>query len=217
MAEIEIYDVIGDGTAKEVKAQLGKLRADEPLTVSINSPGGYLHDGLAVYNMLGRHQGEVTTRVDGAAFSAASILMLAGTKREMASNALVLIHDPWTGPVPGEIAELRRALEYLNKTRRQAAKIYTDRTTLDKQAVDAEMARESVYDAEEALNYGFATEIIDAAPVEMCVQLDRLPVHQELREELAEMIKQRVVPLSQLEARDVIQKARERATSILGE
>jgi ATP-dependent protease ClpP protease subunit len=113
-AEIHIYGDIGESwwnetvSARDFVAEIAELDVDA-ITVRINSIGGSVPDGLAIYNAIRRHKAIVTTEIDGMAFSIASLIAMAGDKVHMAANAMLMIHAPWTevGYAWGNAAELR--------------------------------------------------------------------------------------------------------------
>jgi len=98
---ITIYGVIGEDwygegvTVKRIDAALRTI-GDREVTVYINSPGGDMFEGIAIYNRLREHSQKVTTKVLGMAASAASIIYLAGAERQVASSAFLMIHNCWT-------------------------------------------------------------------------------------------------------------------------
>jgi ATP-dependent protease ClpP protease subunit len=101
-AEIVIYDEIG-AFGIPAKAFLDELKALGPvaeLTVRINSPGGSVFDGVAIYNALKRHDAAVTVWIDGIAASIASMIAMAGDEVVMPENAMLVLHDP-SGLVAG--------------------------------------------------------------------------------------------------------------------
>ena len=98
---ITVYGVIGEDwygegvTLKRIDAALRAI-GERDVTVYINSPGGDMFEGIAIYHRLQEHSHQVTTKVLGMAASAASIVFLAGKKREVASSAFLMIHNCWT-------------------------------------------------------------------------------------------------------------------------
>lgn len=118
-AEVFIYGDIGESwwedttTAASFVGEITALDVDA-LTVRINSYGGSVSDGLAIYNALKRHKAHVTTAIDGVALSIASLIAMAGDDVEMAENAMMMIHAPWGG-VMGNSAEMREYADVLDK------------------------------------------------------------------------------------------------------
>ena len=97
--ELHIYDEIlpdGYGGVDSGSVHKALKQMNGPITVRINSPGGHLEEGVAIYNMLQRYDGEVTTINDSLAASIASYIFMAGTDRLVAKNSLTMIHSPWT-------------------------------------------------------------------------------------------------------------------------
>lgn len=162
-AEILLYGPIGaswfeDGiSAKEVAEKVKSLDVKN-LTVRINSDGGDVFEGVAIYNAIRRHKAKTTTAVDGLAASAASVVMLAGDERQVASNALIMIHDPWMMSI-GNADELRKAADTLEAIRGTAINTYASRTSLTADEASEYMLAETWFDADEALEHGFATEV----------------------------------------------------------
>lgn len=146
--DVCVYDL-----AKEIGDLNGKA-----LTVRINSYGGEVAEGLAIYNLLKSYEGEVTTVCDGFACSAASVVFMAGAKRIMPRSSLLMIHNAWTW-VSGDADGLRKAADDLEKITQPSVEIYTSVSNLDADEIKAMMDAETWIDADEALGYGFATEI----------------------------------------------------------
>ena len=127
VATIRIYDEIGywGVTADDLARELAAVTAPE-IEVQINSPGGDVFDGLAIYNALRMHKAKVTTRVDGLAASAASVIVQAGDRRVMVKSAQMMIHEAW-GLAIGPAAELREFADLLDMQNDVLAGIYADR------------------------------------------------------------------------------------------
>lgn len=116
-AEIYIYGDIGESwyeetvSAAQFVRDLNALNVDA-ITVRINSLGGSVPDGLAIYNAMKRHRATITVEVDAIAYSIASLIAMGGDQIHMASNALMMIHAPWTG-VYGNSTDLREMADQL--------------------------------------------------------------------------------------------------------
>jgi ATP-dependent protease ClpP protease subunit len=115
-AEIVIYDEIGAFgiPAKAFLEELKALGAVAELTVRINSSGGSVFDGVAIYNALKRHDAAITVCVDGIAASIASMIAMAGDEIVMPENAMLMLHDP-SGLVMGTAADMRAMAEALDR------------------------------------------------------------------------------------------------------
>lgn len=165
MNELLIYSDIGESffgdsvSAISVKAQLDKMPAGD-LSVRINSPGGSVFDGFAIYNLIKQYKGTVTVYVDGLAASAASVVAMAGEKIIMADNALMMIHDPWAMSM-GTAEEMRQTASLLDKIKDSIVGTYVSRTGLDAADVAAMMEAETWMNVAEAKEKGFATDSVD--------------------------------------------------------
>jgi ATP-dependent Clp protease protease subunit len=162
LGEIRIYDEIGPAwwgliDADMVIDALGKMEGKHA-TIRINTPGGSVDEGIAIYNAMKRHKGGVTTIVDSLAASMGSYLLQAGDKRIAASNAMVMIHDPWTIAY-GNAAELRKNADVLDKYAARMLPDYAARSGKTEEEVIAIMAEESWYAGQEIVDAGWADEI----------------------------------------------------------
>jgi ATP-dependent Clp protease protease subunit len=169
--QIVIYDEIG-GFGIPAKAFLDELKALGPvaeLTVRINSPGGSVFDGLAIYNALKRHEARVTVWIDGIAASIASMIAVAGDHVVMPENAMLMIHDP-SALVIGTAADMRGMAEALDKMKAGMVAAYCDKSDRDDAEIGALMAAETWLSAQEALELGFADRV--EQPVRMAAHFD---------------------------------------------
>lgn len=166
MTEILIYGDIGENffgdgiTAKSVKAQLDA--ADGDVSVRLNSPGGDVFEGFAIYNLLDQHSGNVEVTVDGMAASAASVVMMAGSNITMSANSLAMIHDPWTLSVGGS-DDMRATADLLDKVKASIVTTYMTRTSLPESTVVDMMRAETWFNADEAIAHGFAHDIAESS------------------------------------------------------
>lgn len=131
---------------------------DTDIIVRINSYGGEVAEGLAIYNQLKAFKYNVTTVCDGFACSAASVIFMAGAKRIMPNSSLLLIHNAWTWTA-GDSNELRKQADDLEKITQPSVEIYKSVATISEEEIKSMMDEETWITAEEALSYGFATEI----------------------------------------------------------
>jgi ATP-dependent Clp endopeptidase proteolytic subunit ClpP len=134
------------------------IHGDGDLDVELNSEGGVITEGIAMYSALRRHPGNVTIRVTGLAASMGSIVLQAGDKRIISPGAYVMIHLPSTG-AEGESSDLRGAADLLDKMRDDMLDIYEARTKQPREKLSKMMAEETWLNAEEALALGFVDEI----------------------------------------------------------
>jgi ATP-dependent Clp endopeptidase proteolytic subunit ClpP len=153
---LTFYDEIRAGSAEQV---LEQLRSDPnaDVEVRINSPGGSVHDGLAIYNALRPRKPVV--HIDGVAASIASLVAMAGAHIIAAENALLMIHDPWCG-TQGNSAAMRRTADLLDKHRDAMLRAYT-RTGIAESALRDLLTAETWMTADEALALGFIDAIAE--------------------------------------------------------
>ncbi len=160
---LHLYDIFGEDflggiAARRVVEDLRALGETPKLDVRLNSSGGDVFEGIAVYNALARFPGKVTVHVDGLAASIASLVALAGDRTLVADNAMLMVHRPWTAMM-GDAEELRRQAETLDKAWSAMLSTYASRTgrraaTLAQRIAD--QGGEWWMTAEEAVAEGFA-------------------------------------------------------------
>lgn len=146
-------------TPAEFRSELKEHQGD--LTVILNSGGGDVFAGLSIYNALMDYEGKVTVQVDGLAASVASIIAMAGDKIVMSPGSMMMIHKPWS-MVMGDVNELEKAKEILNGIEDSIIPIYTGRTGLTKEEIAGMLEAETWMTAEQAVELGFADELIEA-------------------------------------------------------
>jgi ATP-dependent Clp protease protease subunit len=170
-AEIVIYDEIGAFgiPAKAFLDELKALGSVTELTVRINSPGGSVFDGVAIYNALKRHDAAITVWVDGIAASIASMIAMAGDEVVMPENAMLVLHDP-SGLVAGTASDMRAMAEALDRMKAGMVTAYRDKSGRDDAEIDALMAAETWLSAHEALELGLADRV--EQPVRMAARFD---------------------------------------------
>lgn len=160
MNQIDIYGDIGESfwaesvSANDVKLSLESMTGD--VLVRINSAGGSVFDGFAIYNLLKQHNGTVTVKIDALAASAASVIAMAGDVVEMADNALFMMHNPWTIAL-GESKDMIKTAELLDKIRDSIVTTYKSKTDISEQEISDMMDEETWLSADEAIAKGFAT------------------------------------------------------------
>jgi ATP-dependent protease ClpP protease subunit len=163
--ELDIYDDIGESywgdtvSAKDVRAALKASPNATTIKLRINSRGGDVFDGFAIYNLLSEHKARVVAHVDALAASMASVVLMAADEIVLASNALVMIHNPWTVAY-GESDDLRQTADLLDKMRERIADTYVARTGIARDRVIAMMNAETWLTADEAKAEGFADGVV---------------------------------------------------------
>lgn len=158
-ATIYIYDAIGffGIEAQKLVQEIDQLEATD-ITLRINSPGGDVFDGAAIYNAFDRHPAKVHVKIDGVAASMASLIALAGDDIEMSDNAFYMIHKPWS-MVLGSADDMRQEAVLLDKIESTAVGIYAKRSGMTDEQIRGLLAAETWYTAEEAMDAGFIDKI----------------------------------------------------------
>lgn len=154
---------IDSEVANIVTAQLVYLEAisDDDITFYINSPGGSIIDGLAIYDTMQSIKPDIKTVCVGMAASMGSILLVAGTKgkRKILPNGRVLIHQPW-GVASGTADDISIETEQINKDKQTLYDILAYHTGKDVNQIISDSERDFWLDAKDALDYGCVDEII---------------------------------------------------------
>ncbi|WP_298618637.1 head maturation protease, ClpP-related [uncultured Zoogloea sp.] len=174
---VSIYGVIGEDfwsgegfTAKRMAAAL-RLIGKNAVTVNVNSPGGDMFEGMAIYNLLREHRAEVTVKIMGIAASAASVIAMAGDQVLMGTGSMMMIHNAW-GLVVGNRHDYLDAAEVFGQFDASMADIYAARTGMDAKDVLAMLdgpskASDGTFmSAAEAIEKGFADATFEAASSE---------------------------------------------------
>lgn len=161
--ELVLYGFVGETyfeqgfTSQDVLTALAEIGRETDVTVRMNSGGGYVHEGLAIYNALVAHKGEVTVQVDSIVASSASLIAMAGDRIIMKAGSLMMIHDP-AGITFGTAEDHEKTRIALDKMGDAFAGIYAERSGKDAAEVRASMKDELWLGADEAVAEGYADE-----------------------------------------------------------
>lgn len=163
---ITILDVIGEDfwtgggfTATRMSAALRSI-GNKPVAVQINSPGGDMFEGLAIFNQLRAHPAKVTVEVLGWAASAASIIAMAGDEIVMGLGTFMMVHNAW-GVVVGNRHDMSDAADLFAQFDAAIVDIYAARTGADRKTIEALMDAETFMAPSEAVKQGFADRVDD--------------------------------------------------------
>lgn len=129
------------------------------INVYINSYGGEVAEGLAIYNALKRHKAKVTTYCDGFAASIASVIFMAGDERIMSNASLLFIHNAWTY-ASGNANDLRKQADNLEQITQASVNAYMERVDMEEDELKELLDAETWMLADKCLELGFATSII---------------------------------------------------------
>lgn len=165
---ITIYEPIGydwwtgEGvTAKRIAGALRSIGSDIDVTVNINSPGGDVFEGLAIYNLLREHKGKVTVNIIGLAASAASFIAMAGDEIRIGRAAFLMIHNAWLIAM-GNRNDLREIAYWLEPFDMTLADIYAQRTGIDIDDIVKQMDAETWIGGREAVDKGWADAFLES-------------------------------------------------------
>ena len=143
----------------EVEAAGGPSKFDE-IFVHINSPGGEVSEGFAIYNYLVGLGKPITTQADGMVASIATVIFLSGTTRKVYKTTDFMIHNPWT-MVVGDADQIEKNVEQLRRVEANLIDFYVQHTKAERQHLEQLMAAESYLSAEQLVQLGFATEVVE--------------------------------------------------------
>ena len=152
------WEEFGEVSAVNLSKQLAEIGDVSQINVYINSYGGEVAEGLAIYNALKRHSAKVVTYCDGFAASIASVIFMAGDERIMNDSSLLMVHNAWSWGV-GNAEQLRKQAEDLDKITQASVIAYKAHSSLSEEEIKNLMDNETWILPEEALEYGFATSI----------------------------------------------------------
>jgi ATP-dependent Clp endopeptidase proteolytic subunit ClpP len=165
-AEISIFSEIGEWgvTVSDFKKEFDALKSAKAITLYINSPGGSVFDGMAIYNILAGVKDKITTKVLGLAASVSSIIALAGKRLIMAEGTYFMIHDPWALAM-GTGSEMRKTADLLDSIGNGMADIYAARSAYSRDEIVSLMAAETWLSADEAVEAGFADDVVESEAI----------------------------------------------------
>ena len=173
-AEVQIYEEIGGWgiSAKEFASDLKELGTVNEITLRINSPGGSVFDGNAIFNQLKQHKAKVTAHIDGLAASMASVIAMAADHIVMPENALMMIHNPWTVSI-GNAEELRKDADLLDTIKRTLLTAY-GRSAMTDDEISEMMDAETWLTGADAVEMGFADELEEEVAMAACAKFEQL-------------------------------------------
>ena len=186
-ATINIYGDItswewfsSDVSSYTLSKQLETIEADT-IHIYINSYGGEVAEGLAIYNQLKRHKAKVKTVCDGFACSAASVVFMAGDERIMSTASLLMIHNAWTY-ASGNSKELRKQADDLDVITQASINAYMQEVNITEEELKQMLDNETWIAPQEALEKGFITTIVN--------EKDTNGASQSVKKSLIKMIKE---------------------------
>jgi ATP-dependent protease ClpP protease subunit len=162
-----MFDVIGEDfwsgggiTAKKVASQLRAI-GDRPVEIQINSPGGDMFEGIAIYNVLREHPQEITVKIMGMAASAASIIAMAGDNIQIGAASFIMIHNCWVLAI-GNRHDMAETAEWLAPFDQAMVDLYAARSGQDPKDIAKWMDAETFMSGSQAIDRGFADALLAA-------------------------------------------------------
>lgn len=178
-AEIRVYGVIGEGwfadaTPEDINRELDALGDISEIDVRINSRGGGVFAGCAIYNSLKRHKAKVNVFIDGVCASIATVVAMAGDTIHMSNISMMMIHNPYYGNTGGEAKELRKQADDLDQFREVSIEAYLTKVNISRDDLIEKMDATTWMTAKKAKEYGFVTEIENESKAQMSLKNDML-------------------------------------------
>lgn len=159
--EIYFNDMIDDwfGISSSMIVEALQAAGGRDVLVHVNSPGGMVFEGLAIYSALKQYAGKVTMRVEGLAASAASFVICAGDETIIEPGAMIMIHDAWNITI-GDAADHRKEADVLDKVSDSIAAMYAEKSGTDAAAWRTAMVEETWYGSAESVTVGLADSVV---------------------------------------------------------
>lgn len=188
-ADIYIYDEIGfyGVTAKQFVSELQALGEVKHINLHINSPGGSIFEGIAIFNALKYHPASITVHIDGVAASMASVIAMVGNPVIMPANSFMMIHKPWA-VAGGDADDMRDFAELLDKTEAVLIPAYAAKTGLTREVIAGMLKEETWMDGTQCVSLGFADQLIPAVQTMACIDSKRIEEYENMPENLRNML-----------------------------
>jgi ATP-dependent Clp protease protease subunit len=200
VAEISIFGDIGASfwgggvTPEDFKRDFDEIKNAKEIHLLINSPGGNVFDGIAIYNIIASERKKVYVEVLGLAASAASIIALSGSSLTMHEGSFFMIHNAW-GLAMGPAEEMRKMADTLDKISGELINIYESHSALDEKEIIEYMNNETWFTAEEALEAGFADKMDKQMDVAASISVDpSIYGYKHVPEEISERVEDKSPP-----------------------
>ena len=170
VTDVYLFNDIGTfGISAQSFVEEIKEYEDKELAIHINSLGGEVFDGMAIYSIIQRRKAKTTVYIEGIAASIASVIALAADEVIMSENSLLMIHNAWGG-TQGDASEMRKQADVLDKISNEIAEIYVKKTHLPYDEIVRMMSEETWLTAEEAVALGFVDSISE--PIKVAAKYD---------------------------------------------
>jgi ATP-dependent Clp endopeptidase proteolytic subunit ClpP len=177
VADIYLYDEIASWgiSANDFRKEFNEIVA-EKVVLHVNSPGGGVFEGLAIYNLLSQSDKTIVVQIEGLAASIASLISMAGEKIIMAENSMLMLHNPLMR-ITGDSNRLKRSAELMDEVKKQLVDIYSERSGLEKTEIESMMDAETWMTAKTAKKKGFCDEVSKALKIAAFADIDKFEFH----------------------------------------
>lgn len=188
-ADIYIYDEIGywGVTARQFVNELKALGDVTHINLYINSPGGDVFDGIAIFNALKHHGAAITVRIDGLAASMASVIAMVGNPVIMPENTMMMVHKPW-GVAGGDANDMRDYADLLDKVESVLIPAYAQKTGKSAEEIAAMLEDETWMDGNECVALGFADQVAPSLQAMACIHSKRIEEFEKMPDSIRNMI-----------------------------
>ncbi|MGW7908910.1 head maturation protease, ClpP-related [Staphylococcus pseudoxylosus] len=218
--EIYIYgDIVSskwdetDVTAVDFKNELNQLGDVSEIDVHINSAGGNVFEGHAIYNMLKMHKAKVNIYVDALAASIASVIAMSGDTIFMHKNSFMMIHNSWIMTL-GNSKDLRQTADLLDKTDQSSNNAYLDKATnLSEAELKQLLDAETWLTADEALEKGLADEILGASEIAASISKDSYQMFKHVPENIEKDV-DKITTVSDIQEDNTVETPKEKMTQV---
>lgn len=218
--EIYIYgDIVSskwdetDVTAVDFKNELNQLGDISEIDVHINSAGGNVFEGHAIYNMLKMHKAKVNIYVDALAASIASVIAMSGDTIFMHKNSFMMIHNSWIMTL-GNSKDLRQTADLLDKTDQSSNNAYLDKATnLSEAELKQLLEAETWLTADEALEKGLADEILGASEIAASISKDSYQMFKHVPENIEKDV-DKITTVSDVQVANTVEIPQETMTQV---
>jgi len=187
---VSIYGDIGtEVRAADVKRALSGIPSSSEIELRVTTDGGHVLEGTAIYNLIKQHPGRVVAYVDGVAASMGSLIIMAADYIYIAENAYLMIHNPSGGAV-GESADLQKAADFVGRVQTTMRGVYSARSGKSDDDMQTIMDAETWYIGQEAVDAGFADEVVAATVEDMAAHIkpDTLTAYKNIPDSLLDSL-----------------------------
>jgi len=204
-----------DVSASSFKNDLNNLGDLSTINLFVNSPGGSVFEGVAIYNMLKRHKAKINVHVDGVAASIASVIAMSGDTIFMPKNSMLMVHNPWTIGM-GNATDFRKLADDLDRIGNSAKQTYLSKAgdKLAEDTLQTLLDNETWLSADEALAFGLCDVVEEANQMAACADSDMLQKYKNVPKALLEQPKNTISAEEMAERQLIAKQAQENISNL---